>query len=211
MPKTIKFFSGSAGLEPVADGDDGLVLPAVQGTGVYPQTLSGQTVGWSPNNDPAISASDLHGAVAPFQFASVRVNAGSADRLRRIDGPAGTYEGVKLQTFMTGATYLSTALRVLDSDGTTVLWSQNGGTVVSRNNEGLGDRQLNTDGSMVAVGTADPGATFETTGGAWYVQLRGLGQFANRLTVVEYTPPAGAPAGNFAQYYVSQLRTAGLI
>jgi hypothetical protein len=210
--KTLKFRLTTDGSTSIADGADGLALATATDGGEYPITISGITAGWSPDNNSAISA-NAAGVAAPFDFSSVLVSTGGGDRLIRWDAPAGVYT-FKAQVYMPDGVYLSTALRVLDSDVSTVLWSQNGGTIVTRTTDGLGAaRQLNTDGSMVTVGTSDAGDTFTTTGGAFYIQLRGAGSFACRLTYFELTDGGGGGGGggDFVAYYLSQLQHAGII
>jgi hypothetical protein len=184
--KTIKFGTAGGGQNTlVADGADGLRLPTVVEGGVYPQTISGITCGWSPNNDAGISGGANHSVAAPFEFSSVSVGAGAGARRLRVDRAAGTFV-VRMQTYMPDGTYLSTALRIIDSDGSTVLYAQNGGTVVDRNSDGIGNRQCNTNGSMQTVGTADAGASITTTGAFFFVEWGATGSFATRLTYFEY-------------------------
>jgi hypothetical protein len=184
--KTIKFGTGSGGQNTlVADGANGLRLPTGTELGAYPQTISGITCGWSPNNNSGISSGSNHSVAAPFEFSTVSAGGGTGERRMRVDRAAGTFV-VKMQTYMPEVTYLSTALRIIDSDGSTVLYAQNGGTVVNRDNDGIGNRQCNTNGSMQTVGTADAGASITTTGAFFFVEWGNTGTFSTRLTYFEF-------------------------
>jgi hypothetical protein len=177
--KTIKFQSAASS---AADGANGLVLGVQTDVGEYPTTFGGITAGFSPDNNAGTSFT-VAGVAAPFDFAGINVPAGSGARLIRIDRAAGTFT-IKLQTYMPDGVYASTGLRVLDTNGTTPLFAQ---TVVTRTTDGVGAaRQINTDNTMVAVGTADAGQSITTTGASFYVELSGAGSFATRLTYIEY-------------------------
>ena len=193
--KTIKFRPNTDGATSIANGANGVVLATATDGGEYPTTVSGITLGWSPNNDGAISADGLYGAAAPFDFTGVRVAAGGGARLLRIDRAAGTFV-IKLQVYMPDGVYASTGLRILDANGTTQLFAQ---TVATRTTDGVGaPRQINTDGTLVTVGTADAGTTITTTGPQFFVELSGAGSFFTRLTYVEYDDGVGGGGGGIA-------------
>ena len=177
--KTIKFQNAATS---AADGTNGLVLGTQSGVGSYPATFGGITAGFSPDNALGITFA-THGVAAPFDFASIVVASGTGARLIRIDRAAGTFT-IKLQAYMPDGTYASTALRVLDTNGTTPLFAQ---TVTSVNTDGLGAaRQINTNGTLQTVGTSDAGQPVTTTGAYFFVELSGAGSFSTRLTYIEY-------------------------
>lgn len=204
MPtKTIKFRSGqdSSALTTVLDGTNGIVLATGTGAGTYTSApvLNDIRAGWVPNNDLAIGATGVLGQASPFEFATVGVSPGSGARQLRVDRPAGAFT-VKLQTYLpAGGTYASTAIRLLNSDGAE-LFAQ---PVANRDTDGIGARQINTDGGMVAVGTADAGVSITTTGAFFVVELPGIGAFTNRLTVVQWDAPDPTPLVANALRFVS--------
>lgn len=179
--KTIKFRLNADGSANLADGTNGIVLATGSTYGAYPQTLSGITCGWSPDNAGAISAAGTLG-VAPFDYNNVIVPSAATTRLLRIDRTAGTFV-IKLQTAMPDPTYASTALRVLQSDGITVAFAQ---TVTDVTSASLGSKQINTNGTLQAVGTADAGQSITTTGAYFYVQWFATGTYATRLAYIQF-------------------------
>lgn len=192
--KTIKFRQTSDGASSLADGANGVLLATGTDGGEYPTTVSGITLGWTPDNNSGMATTFLHGAAQPFQQASAFVASGGPARRIRIDRAAGTF-ALKMQVYMPDGAYASTALRVLDADGTTVLFAQ---PVVTRTTDGLGSaRQINTDNSLVAVGAADSGTTITTTGAQFFVELTGAGGFFTRLTYLEFDD--GIVGGGFSR------------
>jgi hypothetical protein len=177
--KTIKFQNSASS---AADGANGVVLGVQTNTGAYPTAVSGITAGFSPDNAAGLSFVAA-GVAAPFDFGTITVASGSGARLIRIDRAAGTFT-IKLQVHMPDGQYASTGLRVLDTNGTTPLFAQ---TVVTRTTDGLGaQRQINTDNSLVAIGTADAGQSITTSGASFFVELSGAGSFFTRLSYIEF-------------------------
>ena len=186
--KTIKFQDAATS---AADGVNGLVLGGRTDVGEYPTTFGGITAGFSPDNNSSIGIYAA-GVAAPFDFAGINVGSGTGARLIRIDRAAGTFT-IKLQAYMPDGTYASTALRVLDTNGTTPLFAQ---TVTSVNTDGLGAaRQINTNGTLQTVGTSDAGQSITTTGAYFFVELSGAGSFSTRLTYIEYDDGVAGGSG----------------
>lgn len=151
---------------------------------------SGIKAGWTPDNNSAIGGGTAHGIASPFNRSTVTVPAGSSRKLRVDTTPGDTY-GIKLLTYMPDPTYLSTALRILQSDGSTVAFAQNGGTVVTRSSDSVGNKQCNTDGSLQSVAAADAGTSVVPTGSYIDIEWTGAGSFASRLTYIELTYSGG--------------------
>lgn len=204
--KTIKFRDTGDGLTSIADGADGIRLATASDGGEYPVTVSGITCGWTPDNNGSISAIGTLG-VAPLDGVNAIVPAGGGIRLLRVDRAAGTFV-VRLQTSMPDPSYASSALRILQSDGTTVAFAQ---TVGSRIADGSGNRKLITDGTLVVTGASDPGQSITTSGAHFLIEWSGAGSFAARLGYIEFDDGAGGGvSANQLQYLRDQARMAGI-
>ena len=188
--KTIKFRDNADGASTIADGANGMRLATATAAGAYPQTVSGITAGWSPNNDSAMTAAGTLGA-APLDGPNAIVSSGGSARRLRIDRPAGTFT-IRLQTSMPDPTYASSAVRIVQSDGTTPAYAQ---TVADRISDGVGNRKLITNGTMVPTGDADAGQSITTTGNHFFVEWTGSGSYATRLGYIEYDDGAGGGGG----------------
>jgi hypothetical protein len=177
--KRIRFKNATGGT--VADGADGILLGTATNEGEYSSAsvISGIRAGWIPNNAGAVS-------MYTTDIASPLDTGANAATLRsfRVDRAPGTFTIKLLAGLSSTGQYVTPNIRVLDADGTSVLFTQPG---VSRNNDGLGlARQINTDGTMVAVGTSDPGQSITTVGTSFIVELTGGGSFVTRLSYLEY-------------------------
>jgi hypothetical protein len=180
-----------------------MLLGCGSNAGQYPQTAAGFTAGRTTLT--VLNASGDSSLAAPYRTHAILPNGDAAQRIR-IDRAAGTFN-IKLITYADGGVYHSGGERIIDSDGTTVLFTRPN---VDRNNDPTPARYWWTDMSANAT-DADPGTSITTTGGHFFLELRGLSSFGGKLSALIFDDGGAAPAGGFPQFYTQQLAAAGII
>lgn len=170
-----------------ASGPDIMLLGTGLNAGTYPQTAAGFTAGRIGTQVLDVGSDQT--VAAPYRTFAILPNGNAAQRIR-IDRPAGTFT-VALLSYADGGRYLSGGERIIDSDGTTVLFTRPN---VDRNNDPSPARYWWTDMSANAT-DADPGTTITTTGGHFFVELRGLASFGATLSAIRFDDGAGGGGG----------------
>jgi hypothetical protein len=176
------------------------VLSLLTADGEYPEAYGGLTFGHDPQT--GASSFDPIGQTAPYDIDTMLAVAGTGKRIR-VDRIAGTFT-IKLTAYVPDGKYRTTGLRVLQSNGSTVAFAQ---SVNNRVTDGLGAaRLILTDGSMVTVGTSDPGTQITTTGSHFYIDLPANGDYPNCITLIEFDD-ANSSAGAALAGSISSVST----
>jgi hypothetical protein len=166
-----------------SSGADIMLLGTGTNAGQYPQTAAGFTAGRTSTSVLNVGADQS--VSVPYRTFAILPNGDAAQRIR-IDRSSGTFS-CGFITYADGGTYHSGGERIIDADGTTVLFTR---TNVDRNNDPSPARYWWTDMSGNAT-AADPGTTVTTTGGHFFIELRGLPSFGGKLSAFWFDDGVG--------------------
>jgi hypothetical protein len=171
-----------------AKATDEVWLSCGSGASIYAQTFSGLTYGWTANAS-GVSYLDTSAVAGGIYPATTIVPTGTSQKIR-VDKAAGTYTLVAVGNVPSGG-FASKRLRVLDSDNSTVLWTQPAADIAGA----AADYQINTNGALVSYGAADAGVPITTTGAQFYIEIVSTGGFNarySRFEIIDSAAPTPA-------------------
>lgn len=203
MPR-LRVLIGESGQASGPNGSNGIVIAPGTSVGAYPQTFNGFSAGRV--GVPAAFGVTNRGAATGGVFLGSMLEEAGSTRVFRVTVPTGgTLTNVALIGVVSSGQVHTRRARILDSDGTTVLWPPSALPTTATATE---LRQVRTDGSVVAIGTADPGVPVTLTGQDFFVDFGAAITGASgqcRLAAIEFDYTEAAPAVSGAVRMMYQL------